>query len=126
MRATLLLLIGLTYVVASTPCSSRNSTPYELIFLTDITTELTGSITLKCRNNYTTEELEISEINFFLNHSSALRERGDIRVVEVGSTGIKFNLTRRFEGNYTCGKRGDDTCTAYDTSLPKTLVCKWI
>ena len=126
MRATLLPLIGLTYVVASTPCSSCNSTPYELIFQTDSTTELTGSITLKCRNSYTTEELEISEINFFLNHSSALRERGDIRVVEVGSTGIKFNLTRGLEGNYTCGKRGDDTCAANDTSLPKTLVCKWI
>ena len=126
MQATLLILTSLTYyVVASTSCPSRNSTQYELTFQTDGTTELTGSITLKCRDSCTAEELEISEVNFFLNHSSALRERGDIRVVEIGTMGIKFNLTRRLEGDFTCGKRRVDT--ANDTmraSLPKTLVCK--
>ena len=125
MQATLLIFIGFSYVVASIPCSSQNLTPYELIFLTDTTTELTGSITLKCRDSSTAEELEVSEIKFFLNHSSALRERGDIRVVEIGTTGIKFNLTRRLEGNFTCGKSGVDTANNTErASLPKTLVCK--
>ena len=129
MQASLLILIGLTYVyvVASAPYSSQSSVPYyyELIHQTDSTTELTGSIILKCRDSSTAEELEISEIKFFLNHSSALRERGDIRVVEIGTTGIKFNLTRRLEGNFTCGKSGLDTAnTTVRASPPETLVCK--
>ena len=125
MRATLLILISLAYLVASTPCPSQSSRPYELIHETDSTTELTGSITLKCRDSSTAEELEKNEINFFLNRSS-VREREDIRVVEVGSTGIKFNLTREYDGYYTCGKRGDNTCTANDKSLPTALICEWI
>ena len=132
MRATLLILSSLVYLVASTPCSSQSSAPYELIHEIDSTTELTGSITLKCRDSSTAEELEISEINFFLNHSStatnylSLRERGDITLVEVGSTGIKFNLTREYDGYYICGRRGDDVCTANNTSQPKALICEWI
>ena len=134
MRATLLILISLTYVVASTPCSSysQSSVPYyELIHQTGSTTELTGSITLKCRDSNTAEELDISEISFFLNYSSAtnylsLKEREDIRVVAVGSTAIKFNLTCKYDGCYTCGKRGDNTCTANDRRPPKTFVCEWI
>ena len=77
------------------------------------------------------EDLELSKISFFLNRSSAtnylsLREREDIRVVAVGSTAIKFNLTRKYDGYCTCGKRGDNTRTANDTSLPKALICEWI
>ena len=127
MQASLLILIGLTcvYVVASALCSSQSSAPYyELIHLTDSTTELTGSITLKCRDSCA-EDMKISEIKFFLNHSSALRERGDIRVIEIGTTGIKFNLTRRLEGNFTCGKSGVNTANnTVRASLPMTLVCK--
>ena len=130
MQASLLILIGLTYdivyVVASAPCSSQSSAPYyELIHQTDSTTELTGSITLTCRDSCTAEELEISEIKFFLNHSLALKERGDIRVVEIGTTSINFNLTHRLEGNFTCGKSGVGTANnTVRASLPKTLVCK--
>jgi hypothetical protein len=100
--------------------------------MTDSTTELTGSITLTCRDDHTTEEVGISEIDFFLNCSSAtnclsLRERGDITVVAVGSYGIQFNLTREYDGDYTCGKRGGDTSTGnYTMSPPKALVCKWM
>ena len=94
--------------------------------MTDSTTEQTGSITLRCRDSITAEVLNINEINFFLNRSSVtdpyLRERGDIRVVEVGSTGIKFNLTRKYDGYYTCGKRVD--CANVTDSLPKTFICK--
>jgi hypothetical protein len=135
MRATpfILICLVLAYIVVSTPCSSRNSAPhYELIFTTDSTTELTGSITFKCRDGYTADELEINEIDFFLNCSSStncpsLRERGDITVVAAGSYDIQFNLTREYDGYYTCGKRGGDTSTGnYTMSPPKALVCKWM
>ena len=120
---TIILLISLAHAMASATCSSP---PYKLIFMTDDTTEQTGSITLKCRDSITAEEADISEINFFLNRSSAndpsLRERGDITVFEVGSTGIKFNLTRKYDGYYTCGKRMD--CANVRESMPDTLICK--
>ena len=85
-----------------------------------------GSIILRCRDSTKAEQLDIGQIKFFLNRNSvvdpSLRERGDITVVEVGSTGIKFNLTHRLEGNYTCGKRVD-TANVRE-SLPKILICK--
>ena len=122
-----IIILGLVFVAASVSSLSQSSpAPYEMIHQTDTTTEQTGSIILKCRDNVTTEELDINEISFFLNRSSvadpSLRERGDIAVVEVGSTGIKFNLTRRLEGNYTCGKRVD--VTNVRESVPRTFVCK--
>ena len=138
MRATgfifISLIILLYHIVASSPCLNQSSAPYELIYRTDNTTDLTGSITLICRDDSTAEEVQISEISFFLNCSSganclSLRERGDITVVPVGSTGIRFNLTREYDGNYTCGKRwrGNGTCTAnYTMSPPKALVCEWV
>ena len=121
--------VGLANVAKPAPCLSPNPTAsYELIFGTDATTAQTGSLTLKCRDDYTAEELDINVISFFLNRSSAadpsLREREDISVIEVGSTAIKFNLTRRLEGHYTCGKRVN--CTNVAESPPKTLICKWI
>ena len=138
LRATGFILICIIYsIAASSPCSSQSSAAYELIYRTDSTTDLTGSITLSCRDDSTAEEVGISEISFFLNCSSgannclSLRERGDITVVAVTSTRIRFNLTREYDGNYTCGKRrrsrGDGTCTAnYTMSPPEALVCKWI
>lgn len=104
------------------PNSSQVSASYELTFETDSTTELTGSITLRCRDDITAEELDISEISFFLNRTHSLREWEDIAVVEVGSTGIKFNLTRKLEGRYTCCKRVDGVNVR--ESQPKTLICK--
>ena len=118
---------GLIFV-AIAASSSNSPVPYMLILKTDgIYTAQTGSITLKCRDRETAEELDINEINFFFNRSSAadpsLRERGDITVVPVGSTGIKFNLTRRLEGYYTCGKRVD--VANVRESLPKPYICEW-
>ena len=122
---TIILLVSLAHVASAT-CSSQDLMQSELIFTTDSTTEQTGSITLKCRDGFTAEEVKISEIKFFLNHSSpsdpCLRERGDITVVEVGSTGIKFNLTREYDGYYTCRKRVD--CAYVKESMPKALICK--
>ena len=78
----IIILIGLAHVVASATCSRP---PYELIFMTYSSTQQTGSITLKCRDSITAEELDISETEFFLNRSSvanlSLREM-DIKVVE--------------------------------------------
>ena len=137
-RETGFILICIIYsVAASSPCSSQSSAAYELIYRTDSTPDLTGSITLICRDDETAEKVGISEISFFLNCTSgasnclSLRERGDITVVAVGSTCIRFNLTREYDGYYTCGKRrrsrGDGTCTEnYTMSPPKALVCKWI
>ena len=111
-------------IAISAPCSSQS----ELIFETDTTTVETGAIILKCRDYETTELLNIDAISFYLNRTSEndlpLRKRGDITVTAVGSTGIKFNLTRRLEGNYTCGTRVN--CNSVIESPPKTLICKWI
>ena len=119
-------IVGLVFIAASAFASIEPS--YELIYTNSMIAKATGSITLKCRDSYTAEELDLSEVSFFLNHSSvadlSLRERGDITVVEVGSTGIKFSLTRRLEGNYTCGRRVN--ATHVTESPPKTLVCKWV
>ena len=133
MQAALLILIGLVLAYNAALSNPRSgSLPYyELIYETDSTLDLTGSITMKCRKSSTAEELDLSETSFFLNHSSvinclSLRDRGDITLVSVGRTGIKFNLTREYDGYYSCGKRGGDTCNVnYTTSLPKPLVCEW-
>ena len=117
-------------VVKSAPILSQDPPSYELIYTTDGTTQLTGSLTLNCRDASTAEELSINDISFFLNRSSAadpsLRERKDIKVIEVGNTAIRFNLTRRLEGLYTCGRKSRANCTEVIESPPKTLICKSI
>ena len=121
------LLIVLCITFAPTP--SQSFPPYELVFQTDSETETTGSITLRCRDFRTANSLDVNQARFYLNYSSpadpSLRERKDITVVQVGTTGIKFNLTRRLEGYYTCGKR-EAGSTSVSLSAPKTLICKCI
>ena len=118
--------VGSIFIVASVFASTIPSPQYELIFRTDSTTGLTGSITLMCRDYNTAEQLPVVDILFFLNRSSvddpSIRERGDIRVVEVGCCGVRFNLTRRLESYYTCGRRVN--ITYVEESLPRTLICK--
>ena len=122
--------VGVVFIhVAAVSASSltQNPEPYQLIFEThDSKTELAGSIALRCRDGDTAQEQDISEISFFLNHSSvadpSLREREDITVVEVDRYSIEINLTRRLEGNYTCGRR--ENATHVRESRPKTFVCK--
>jgi hypothetical protein len=101
---------------------------YELIYGLDVTTEETGSISMRCRSISTAELLLVDEVLFFLNRSSAadpsIREREDITVVVDGCCGVRFNLTRRLEGSYTCGERVD--ATNVRESAPKILICKWV
>lgn len=124
------LLISIGHIVASATCSTSLGTaaPYELIHETDTTTELTDSVTLKFRDAITLEELQISEIKFFLNRrlptDPSLRERGDITVIEVGRVAINFNLTRKYEGNYTCGKKVDGANVR--ESMSRTFIYKCI
>jgi hypothetical protein len=109
--------------------SLRVEPAYELIYTTDATTELTGSIRMFCRTFTTAENVPISEVQFWLNYTScsstsSLREREDINVLEVDSYSIKFNLTRDLEGYYTCGKQvGDhENCVM---STERELICKY-
>ena len=118
--------VGSILIAAPTLTSNTSHPPYELIFSTDDTTELTGAITLACRDTLTAEELPVDRVVFFLNRSSpadpSIREREDIRAVEVGCCSVRFNLTRRFEGNYTCGRRVD--VANVRESLPRRLIGK--
>ena len=103
---------------------------YELIYTTDVTTELTGSITMFCRTSTTAENLLLSEVKFWLNrttcdtHNPSLRERTDldVNILAVDKYRIKFNLTRSLEGYYTCGKHVDEKCVI---STQKELICKY-
>ena len=103
---------------------------HELIYMTDSTTEMSGSITLQCRDDLA-EPLEINQINFWLNRTSAcdldLREREDVRVIIVNDKSIKLNITRNLEGNYTCGQliAQDDSIIGVEESNPVTIVCKF-
>ena len=99
---------------------------YELIYRTDATTELTGSITMLCRSFTTAEKIPISEVQFRLNSTTcnsttSLRQRDDVKVLEVDNYNIKFNLTRSLEGYYTCGKQVDENCIM---STERELICK--
>ena len=100
--------------------------PHEVIFETDKTTEETGSIQMLCRDAYA-EPIPINEVKFWLNQTHAcdlsLRERHDFNVVEVDSYKIKFNLTRRLEGIYTCGWCVNESGVL--ESSPKTLTCEY-
>ena len=102
---------------------------YELIHVTDNTTETTGSITLLCRDKFA-EPVAVNRVKFLLNGTSAcdldLRDRTDMQVIEVDSYGIKFNLTGNLEGKYTCGivTVMNNRIIAINESMPVTLICK--
>ena len=107
--------------------SLRVEPAYELIYRTDATTELTGSITMLCRSFTTAENIPIREVQLWLNYTTcnnatSLREREDINVLEVDSYSIKFNLTHSLEGYYTCGKQVDENCIM---STERELICKY-
>ena len=108
------------------PIRSAEYDGYELIYKTDATTELTGSIMLLCRAYTTAENVPISEVQFWLNSTTcnsttSLRQRDDVKVLEVDNYNIKFNLTRSLEGYYTCGKQVDEN---YIMSTERELICK--
>ena len=105
--------------------------PHEVTFETDGTTEQTGSIIVRCRDELL-ENIPLSKVKFWLNQtnphdpnsSTSLQERGDFNVVKVDPYSIKFNLTRGLEGNYTCGQRVNESYV--QMSQPKTIICKLI
>ena len=118
--------VGSIFIAAPALASITSHPPYELIYRTDATTDLTGAITLACRDELTAEELPVSDVMFFLNRSSpadpSIREREDIIVVEVGSYEfeVRFNLTRRLEGYYTWQESEFHLCgreSAIDTHM---------
>ena len=102
---------------------------YELIYTIDAITEISGSITLKCRNQFA-DDLLVSGVKFWLNRTSAcdfdLRERPDVYTIEVDAYSIKFNLTRNLEGHFTCGalEAQDNTRIIVRESGRLTLICK--
>lgn len=124
---------GLLFIVMTLLVSNSNQHPwphgYELIYATDETTELTGSITMTCRSSSTAENVPLNEVQFWLNGSTcntngtSLRERTNVNVLEVDKYRIKFNLTRDLEGYYTCGTRIDENCV---TSSQRELICRCI
>ena len=102
---------------------------YELIYMTDSTTELSGSITMQCRDALSTEPLEINQTGFWLNRSSAcdldLRARADVGAIGVDAYSIKLNLTHNLDGIYTCGRlvtQGNEVIVKESNRI--TLVCK--
>ena len=108
------------------PIRSAEYDGYELIFRTDATTELTGSIQILCRTYSTAENVPISKVQFWLNSTicnstTSLRQRDDVKILEVDNYNIKFNLTHSLEGYYTCGKQVDKNCIM---STKKELICK--
>ena len=124
-----IIVMALASIHTASSAPTESLPPYQLVFQTDSETETTGSITLRCRVSRNANSLDVNQARFYLNYSSpadpSLRERKDITVVQVGTTGIKFNLTRRLEGYYTCGKREADS-SSVSLSEPQTLICKCI
>ena len=127
MKEISVLIVGITvvgsiFIVASVFASITPPSQYELICRTNSTTHRTSPI-----YRATAETISMDEVVFILNCSSvddpSIRERGDIRVV-VGSYGLRFNLTHRLEGNYTCGRRVNVTYVEVLESLPLILACK--
>ena len=113
-------------VFASSTSTTKN---FELVFMTDDKTETSGSITLRCRDQFA-EDLQVTQVKFWLNRTSAcdldLRERPDLQVNEVDTHNINFNLTGKLEGNFTCGRLDtQDNGIVVEESWPLTLICEF-
>ena len=82
-----LTVLGVVFIQTSNehPLRRAEYDAYELIYSTDATTELTGSIRMFCRTSATAENVPISEVHFWLNYttcdnSTSLQEREDVNV----------------------------------------------
>ena len=122
----LFIMIILAPVSYQHPIRSAEYDEYELIYRTDVTTDLMGSIRMLCRTYTTAENVPISEVQFWLNSTTcnsttSLRQRDDVNVLEVDSYSIKFNLTHSLEGYYACGKQVHENCIM---STERELICK--
>ena len=126
----LYLIIECLILMVTSAISAQAAPVYELIFMTDSSTERSGSITLMCRNAELAQDLEVDRMTFWLNRTSPcdsdLRSRKDIQVIKVDDYRIKFNLTRNLEGIYTCGNATiQDNRIIVQEINPKTLICKF-
>ena len=133
LTAKMPIVLCIFFILLSISTSNQLSIPqpgttqhsYELIYKTDKTTEVTGAITMHCRNYATAEDIPVSEVQFWLNRTSPcdpdLQERGDFKVVGTDNY-ISFNLFRHHEGNYTCGRRIN--VSYVQESPPVTLTCE--
>lgn len=126
---TLAIALFMVIIILLPSTTQAQTDPFELIYMTDSQTELTGSILLQCRDA-TAEPLEINQTKFWLNRTSAcdldLTARADVHVVIVDNNRIKFNLTRNLEGVYTCGRLVlQENRIIVKESTPKTLICKF-
>jgi hypothetical protein len=109
--------------------SQAQTNIFELIYVTDHQTELSGSILLRCRDATTTEPLDVDQTKFWLNRTSAcdpdVTVIADVQVIRADN-GIKFNLTRNLEGVYTCGRLViQENELIVQESTPTTLICKY-
>ena len=127
---TLPIALFMVIIILLPSVTQAYSHPFELIYTTDSQTELTGSISLQCRDADTAEPLEINQTKFWLNRTlvcdSDLIARADVHVDIVDNNRIKFNLTRNLEGVYTCGRLAlQENGIVVKESTPVTLLCKF-
>ena len=119
----------LVFMIALKLASSLTPpTSYELIHMTNSTTETTGLVTLMCRDQFA-EPVPVNGVMFWLNRTSAcdidLRERRDVQMIKVSAYGIHFNLTGDLEGVFTCGILViRDNRITVEESDSLTLICK--
>ena len=135
LTAKMPIVLCILFILLSISTSNQHSIPqsrstqpsYELIYITEGTTEKTGAIKMQCRNYATAEDIPVNEVQFWLNritpYDPSLRERGDFKVVRTGNY-ISFNLSRHHEGAYTCGRRINVSYVHVQESPPVTLTCK--
>jgi hypothetical protein len=109
--------------------SQAQTNLFELVYVTDHQTGLSGSILLQCRDATTTEPLDVDQTRFWLNRTAAcdpdLKATADVQVIRADN-GIKFNLTHNLEGVYTCGRLViQENEIMVQESTPMTLICKY-
>ena len=128
----IIILLWIVHFVTVVHTSGFNDAPYELVYRTFDSmhmTERSGLIELICRSGSTAQELPLTDnvTKIWLNRTSVndpdLQERGDVRDIEIhGCCRLRFNLTSKLEGKYTCGRQTD--IANVQESLPKQLICK--
>ena len=123
LQFVLLHLVGLYLVLAQ---STSPPLPRYTLRVMDV-----SPFRLSCYDSSTGDAADIDDVTFWRNRSlqlpndPGLRERKDTPVfVDQIENEIVFTLTRKFEGNYTCGRQLMGTVE--EESAPVPLVCKFI
>ena len=121
LQFVLLYLVGLYLVLAQ---STSPPLPRYRLRVMDV-----SPFRLSCYDSSTGDAADINDVTFWRNRSlpndPGLRERRDMPVfVDQIENEIIFTLTRKFEGNYTCGRQLIGTVE--EESAPVPLVCKFV